>query len=241
MANWLPKIETFLNLSKLTGKDIKKMLILMGANKSYQEVMADHLFAAIVASSMVFLLPLLTGFWGYIFLQPVMFVVIMYIQAGSIHKQFKLWQNELIKDLPSLIDKMQISLEAGKPFIHTFQQVQKTVSPRLAKMLERLIIDMQSMKQTEAIDLFARSTGLPVMLKFSAAIKVGLENGYFAAENHFNMLKADLRQLRLISLGELTKSKPEQVKKLHLLMGSHAIAALALAMYAIFKNAASVM
>jgi hypothetical protein len=104
-------------------------------------------------------------------------------------------------------------------------------------MLERLLLDMQMMKQTEAIDKFARATGIPEMINFSAAVKIAIENGYEKSRGNFEMLKQDIRKLRIVSLNELTRSKPQNLRKLQLLMALNAAIAMGYTFFVIFTEA----
>lgn len=232
----ITKIEEITNTSS-ADNNIKRILVLMGSNKSFARVIADQIIKAGIFAGCMLALPVITGFRGYIVLVPVAFVVLMIIQNREIYVDYRKWQNELIKDLPLLIDKIQISLEAGKPIIHALQQVYKTASPRLSVMLERLILDMQIMKQTAAMDKFARATGIPEMINFSAAVKIAIENGYDKSRSNFEILKEDIRKLRVISLNELTRSKPRNLRRLQLLMALNAAIAMGYTFYVIFTEA----
>lgn len=230
------KIEEITNISS-ADNNIKRILAMMGSNKSFARVIADQIIKAGIFAGCMLVLPVLTGFRGYILLAPVAFVVLMVIQNREIYVNYRKWQNELIKDLPLLIDKIQISLEAGKPIMHALQQVYKTASPRLSAMLERLILDMQIMKQTVAMDKFARATGIPEMINFSAAVKIAIENGYDKSRSNFEILKEDIRKLRVISLNELTRSKPQNLRRLQILMALNAAIAMGYTFYVIFTEA----
>ncbi|MGI6145758.1 MAG: hypothetical protein ACOYED_08350 [Peptococcia bacterium] len=230
------RFETFLNTND-SGSNIKRILAMMGNKKSFEQVIADQIVKAAIFSASMLAVPVLTGSKAYLFLVPVSFVAVMFIQNRDIYHSYKKWQNELIKDIPLLIDKIQISLEAGKPIIHALQQVYKSASPRLSVMLERLLLDMQMMKQTEAIDKFARATGIPEMINFSAAVKIAIENGYEKSRSNFEILKQDIRKLRIISLNELTRSKPQNLRKLQLLMALNAALAMGYTFFVIFTEA----
>ena len=233
---FIPRFETVLNTNN-SGGNIKRILAMMGNKKSFEQVIADQIIKAAIFSASMLVVPVLTGSKAYLFLVPVSFIVVMIIQNRDIYHSYKKWQNELTKDIPLLIDKIQISLEAGKPIIHALQQVYKSASPRLSVMLERLLLDMQMMKQTEAIDKFARATGIPEMINFSAAVKIAIENGYEKSRGNFEMLKQDIRKLRIVSLNELTRSKPQNLRKLQLLMALNAAIAMGYTFFVIFTEA----
>jgi hypothetical protein len=236
LTAFLPRMEGIMALSS-SGKNIKQILAMMGNPKSFEQVLAEQITKAGIFAGTMVAVPFLTGSKIYFCLVPAGFIALMLIQNREIYQTYKKWQNELIKDIPLLVDKIQISLEAGKPIIHALQQVYKTASPRLAVMLERLLLDMQIMKQTEAIDKFARATGIPEMLNFSAAVKIAIENGYEKSKNNFEILKQDIRKLRVISLNELTRSKPQNLRKLQILMAINAAVAMGYTFYYLFTEA----
>ena len=232
----IPRMENIINIGS-SGSNIKRILAMMGNPKSFEQVLADQIIKAAIFSGAMLAVPFLTGTKAYFFLVPVAFIIVMIIQNRDIYHTYRKWQNELIKDIPLLIDKIQISLEAGKPIIHALQQVYKTASPRLAVMMERLLLDMQMMKQTEAMDKFARATGIPEMINFSAAVKIAIESGYEKSRNNFEILKQDIRKLRVISLNELTRSKPQNLRRLQVLMALNAALAMGYTFYVIFTEA----
>jgi len=236
IAAFIPRFEAILNTSG-SGSNIKRILAMMGTKKSFEQVIADQMIKATIFATSMMIVPVLTGTKAYLFLVPVSFIILMIIQNRDIYHSYKKWQNELTKDIPLLIDKIQISLEAGKPIIHALQQVYKSASPRLSVMLERLLLDMQMMKQTEAIDKFARATGIPEMINFSAAVKIAIESGYDKSRGNFEILKQDIRKLRIISLNELTRSKPQSLRKLQILMALNAAVAMGYTFFVIFTEA----
>ena len=232
----IPRLENITNTGFAGISNLRRMIELLGAKKSFEHVVADFILKSALLGGLMVAVPVITGVKGYLLLAPVGFIVVLVIQYRSVFNSYKAWQNELVKDLPLLIDKIQISLEAGKPILHALQQVYKTASPRLKRMLEKLILDMQIMKQTEAMDRFARATGIPEMLNFSATVKISIENGYEKSRKNFEMLKHDIRKLRVISLNEMTRNKPENLRKLQLLMALNAAVAMGYTFFTIFKE-----
>jgi len=236
LAVLLPRLERIMDLSGY-GVNLKRMLAMMGNTKGLELVLAEQITKAGLFAGCMLVVPFLTGSKVYFLLVPVAFIVLMLIQNREIYRKYKKWQNEIIKDIPLLIDKIQISMEAGKPLLHALQQVYKSASPRLRIMLERLLLDMQIMKQTEAIDKFARATGIPEMIIFAAAVKIAIENGYEKSKSNFEILKQDIRRLRIISLNELTRNKPQNLRKLQILMAINAALAMVYTFYMIFTEA----
>ncbi len=236
VAELLPKVEKVLDLQKLLGYDLKNMLKLMGENKTPERIYADHIVTASLVSLTLLAIPIITGFEGYLLLYPVGFVLIMLGQAQMVKRRFKAWQNDVVKDIPELIDKMRISLASGKDYISALKKVQENTGPRLSKILEKLINDMQIMRPTLALDEFANAFGMPVMVKFVAAVKVGIEVGYEQSETYFAHIEDDIRDLRKTALEELTRNKPEKVVFLKALMVAHAIVALGLMTVNLFQS-----
>jgi len=236
VAALLAKLENVLDAEKFIGYNIKHMLSLMGEKRQPERIYADHIVTALLAGCAFLAVPFITGFIGYILLYPVGVAVILAGQAHRVRKRFKAWQAEIVKDLPELIDKMRISLASGKDYITALKTVRDNSGPRLATMLEKLINDMQIMRPARALDEFATAFGMPVMVKFAAAVKVGIEAGYEQAEAYFAHIEHDIRELRKLALEELTRNKPEKVVFLKAVMVLHAIAAFALTAVHLFSN-----
>ncbi|WP_418790311.1 hypothetical protein [Phosphitispora sp. TUW77] len=236
LSDFLSGLGKFTNIEKLLGYELKKMLILMGEKKSPERVYADHILTALLAASILFAIPLLTGFTGYILLYPLGVIAIIFGQAKKVKQRFHQWQNDIIRDIPELIDKMRISLASGKDYISALRTVQENSGPRLSTILDKLINDMQIMKPSQALDEFAATFGMPVMVKFVAAVKVGIETGYEQSENYFINIEQDIRELRRLALEELTRNKPEKTILLKAIMIFHAIAALGLTTMKLFSE-----
>jgi len=153
-----------------------------------------------------------------------------------VKRRFRQWQNDIVRDIPELIDKMRISLASGKDYISALRTVRENSGPRLSAILDKLINDMQIMKPSLALDEFAAAFGMPVMIKFVAAVKVGIETGYEQSENYFIHIEQDIRDLRKLALEELTRSKPEKTVLLKVIMVFHAIAAFGLTTMKLFSE-----
>jgi len=234
ITDFLAGLERFTDIEKLLGYDLKKMLTLMGEEKRPERVYADHILTALLAASVLLVIPMLTGFAGYILLYPIGTVLIIVGQAQRVKHRFRRWQNDIVRDIPELIDKMRISLASGKDYISALRTVRENSGPRLSAILDKLINDMQMMKPSLALDEFAAAFGMPVMLKFVAAVKVGIETGYEQSENYFIHIEQDIRDLRRLALEELTRSKPEKTVLLKAIMIFHAMAAFGLTTMKLF-------
>ena len=75
------------------------------------------------------------------------------------------------------------------------------------------------------------------MIIFAAAVKIAIENGYEKSKSNFEILKQDIRRLRIISLNELTRNKPQNLRKLQILMAINAALAMVYTFYMIFTEA----
>ncbi|GIO79646.1 hypothetical protein J6TS7_32560 [Paenibacillus dendritiformis] len=114
-----------------------------------------------------------------------------------------------------------IALETGKSFLSVFQQVAEDCDPLLGEMLKRLIANAQNMPMRDALQLFAKEVDLPVMYDFISVINVGIEKGYKEAVPDLDSIKNDLRELRRLSLVEMTKGNPEKMNIFYTLLICH--------------------
>ncbi len=236
ITDFLSGLERFTDIERLLGYDLKKMLSLMGEKKRPERIYADHILTALLAAAVLLGIPMLTGFAGYLLLYPIGVGLIIIGQAQKVKRRFRRWQNDIIRDIPELIDKMRISLASGKDYISALRTVRENSGPRLSAMLDKLINDMQIMKPSQALDEFAAAFDMPVMIKFVAAVKVGIETGYEQSENYFTHIEQDIRELRKLALEELTRNKPEKIVILKAVMVFHAIAAFGLTALKLFSE-----
>jgi hypothetical protein len=236
-AKVVPTIENKVKFDYILGHNFRKMYQLLGKEETFEEMVANKITISLVGTLPFLALPIITSENLYFLALPIGFILFFFILMQAIRVEYKKRQSEIIRDLPQLIDKMLIALESGKPFITTFQQVQKSSGPRMANMIKKLIADMQIMKATDALEIFAKDTGIPVMYQFAVACKIGIENGYEESQNYFYMIKDEMKELRKASLEELTRSKPEKVKLLYVLLVGHAFVAILIAFFEIFKQA----
>ena len=236
LTDFLSGLERFGDIEKLLGFNLKKMLLLMGEKKRPERIYADHMLTALLAASVLLTVPLITGFAGYLLLYPAGVFLILTGQAQMVKRRFHKWQADIVRDIPELIDKMRISLASGKDYISALRTVRNNSGPRLSAMLDKLINDMQVMKPSQALDEFAGAFGMPVMVKFVAAVKVGIETGYEHSENYFTHIEQDIRDLRKLALEEIIKNRPEKIVLLKVVMIIHAIAAFGLTTFKLFSE-----
>ena len=141
-------------------------------------------------------------------LYPVGVVFAVYSQYQSLKKEYQLWQREVIKDLPGLIDKLRISFASGKDFRQAFREARDNSGPKMAAIIDKLNNDLQYMRPAQALDLFANSFKMPAVNKFASAVKISIEYGYQQAESYFNNIEADITEVRRVAIEEITRSKP---------------------------------
>ena len=79
------------------------------------------------------------------------------------------------------------------------------------------------MRPTQALDIFADSFKMPVVTKFTSAVKIALEYGYESAESYFQTIEQDIMEVRRVAIEELTKSKPEKAYQLYMILMALAV------------------
>ncbi|CAH8248445.1 hypothetical protein WJ0W_007113 [Paenibacillus melissococcoides] len=212
----VPWCKKILGIEYILGPKMKNMVEVVGEYPSVEAMLVKKLIrSAIFALPTLFLLVISPTL---LITYPVAVGIAFYRDVKDTKKSFEKLQREITKDLPMLIDKLMIALETGKPFIQVFQEVEQTSGPKLKHLLRRLNANMQYMRTEEALEIFAKETTVPVMLQFSTAVKIGIQQGYESAAAYFDDIKVELRQLRRVALEELTKGKPEQAQLYTFLM-----------------------
>lgn len=249
MDKLLPSIEKRFTIDQVLGGGLRKEYNLLQYDVSFEHRIARMFVKAFVATFSFVAIP---GLFLLVMPMPfpkglllvitvLFFVLIFFAQIQEIRKEYKIRQTEITKDLPLLIDKMIIALEAGRPFIDTIQEVERSSGPRMKHMLKKLSADMRFMKPESAIEAFAKSTGLQVMMNFSVAIKIGLNNGFDEAKKFFKSIKKDVNELHRIRIEETTKNKPARMYGLYALLIGHAFAAFIIAAVYIFGKVNEIM
>lgn len=241
ILNSIAKVQKSVDLESLIFFEFRNMLNLMGFKIRPEKEMAKYIIKGFIGALPILAVPILTGFTGYIILYPVFVAVLTYQQYLILRRQFKKWQTETIKDLPDLIDKLRISFASGRDYISAFNQAKDNSSERMKIMIDKLINDFRFMRPSQALDLFAQAFKMPVVTKFASAIKIAIEHGYEKAENYFCIIESDITEIRQVSIEELTKSKPEKVYQLYLIMLLLSISSLAIKGWEIFSQVNKIM
>lgn len=233
---FLGEIISIWDLDSVIIEEMDLMLSLMGIEKRAEKVLAEYLLKGILGALPLLVVPGLTGFYGYIVLYPVGVAILILNQYYLLKKQYKNWQREVIKDLPELIDKLRICFASGRDYIAAFLEARQHSGPKLQNLISKLINDLQYMRPAQALDIFAGTFKMPVVNKFSTAVKIAIEYGYDAAESYFSVIENDIMELRQLAVEELTKSRPEKVYQLYILLMGLAIGALAIKGWEIFSR-----
>jgi len=237
----IPRMQRVIDLDQLILSDLRNMLRLMGLKQRAEKELARLIFKGFIGALPVLMVPILTGFSGYVFLYPVFVLVLTYQQYMNLKKQYKKWQVELTKDLPELIDKLRISFASGRDYISAFNQAKENSGPRIRNIIDKLINDLQCMRPAHALDLFAQSFNMPVVTKFTSAVKIAIEYGYETAENYFRIIEGDITEIRRVAIEEITKSKPEKVYQLYMILLILAIGSLTIKGWEIFSQVNKIM
>lgn len=241
ILNFITKAQKTVDLESLIFFEFRNMLNLMGLKTCPEKEMAKYIIKSFIGSLPILAVPILTGFLGYTVLYPVFVAILIYQQYLVFRNQFKKWQTETVKDLPDLIDKLRISFASGRDYISAFNQAKENSSERMNIMIDKLINDFRFMRPSQALDLFAQSFRMPVVTRFASAVKIAVEYGYEKAENYFCIIESDITELRQVSIEELTKSKPEKVYQLYLILLLLAISSLAIKGWEIFSQVNKIM
>lgn len=237
----IPRLQNLLDLEALIIRDMRNMLALMGSKKRAERVLAGYVLYGLAGALPIMTVPLLTGYAGYLVIYPVAVCVLVYQRITGLRRAYGQWQRQMIKELPALIDKLRIGFASGRDYLSVFIQARNGSEPPLRSLLDKLINDLQYLRPDQALDLFAASFKMPVVTKFSSAVKIAVEHGYEAAENYFRIIENDIVEVRRIAIEELTRAKPEKVYRLYLVMITLAIGALILKGWEIFSQVNEIM
>ncbi|MCR4443459.1 MAG: hypothetical protein QHH10_14260 [Peptococcaceae bacterium] len=234
-------LQNFVDLEHLVISRMRNMLNLMGSRKKAERELAGYVVYGLTGAIPVLLVPFVTGSSGYLVLYPFFAGVLVCQKYANLKKQYRQWQTEIIKDLPELIDKLRISFASGRDYISAFIQARDTSGPRVRGLIENLLNDLQYMHPAQALNLFAESIKMPAVTRFASAVKIAVEHGYESAENYFRVIEQDLTEMRIASIEELTKSKPEKVYQLYLILFALAAGSLVIKGWEIFDQVNKIM
>lgn len=232
----LPKVQELFDLEQLILRDIRKINGLMGVKNRAERELAIFIVHGLVGGLPVLIVPFITDFAGYFLAYPVAVFILIWQRYRKFRANYEQWQKEIIRDLPDLIDKLRISFASGRDYISAFVQARDSSGPKMRVMIDKLINDLQCMRPTQALDIFAESFQMPAVTKFTSAVKIAIEYGYESAENYFQTIENDIMEVRKVAIEELTKAKPEKVYQLYLVLLSLAVGSLLLKGWEIFSQ-----
>ncbi|BFH18231.1 hypothetical protein J6TS7_20830 [Paenibacillus dendritiformis] len=239
MEKAFPQIKKIFGIEYLLGPKMKNMVEVLGEYSTVEEMIAKKFVRSVLFSLPTLLLIVVAPALAIAF--PINAAILFVRDVRDTKKSFEKMQREITKDLPMLIDKIMIALETGKPFIHVFQEVEQSSGPKLKRLLGRLNANMQYMRFHEAMEIFAKETTIPVMMQFSTAVKIGIEQGYESAIEYFDDIKTEISQLRRIAIEELTKGKPGQAQLYTFLMIFVALGSVGIVVYQIFGQLGKIL
>lgn len=217
----LPRVDAKWGIDRIFGKKLYEKYTSLGRKESFIEYISGLMVKSLIMVPPVIFLSIVTKNTLVLFLAPSFSVVLFFSYVKDIDRLYKNRKNTLVRDLPNLISKMMIALETGKSFSTVFQQVADESNPLLSEMLKRLIANAQIMPMRDALQLFAKEVDLPVMYDFISVVNVGIEKGYKEAIPDLDTIKNDLRELRRLSLIEMTKGNPGKMNLYYALLISH--------------------
>ncbi|BFH18338.1 hypothetical protein PMJ10TS2_79670 (plasmid) [Paenibacillus melissococcoides] len=217
----LPRLDQKWGIDRIFGKKLYEKYTSLGRKESFIQYISGLLVKSLIMVPPVIFLSIVANNALILLLAPIFSIVLFLLYVRDINRLYNQRKNTLIRDLPNLISKMMIALETGKSFLSVFQQVAEDCDPLLGEMLKRLIANAQNMPMRDALQLFAKEVDLPVMYDFISVINVGIEKGYKEAVPDLDSIKNDLRELRRLSLVEMTKGNPEKMNIFYTLLICH--------------------
>lgn len=241
IAALINKMDRAVSVKPPILDNINSMLKMMGEKKQAERELTLYIFKGLLGALPLIIVAVLTRVEGYLALYPLGVFLLTYRQYLDLKKKFRNWQIELVKDLPQLIDKLRISFAGGRDYMSAIIQANESSGPRMKVIVEQLVNDLQYMRYNQAFDHFSNSLKIPAATKFAAAMKISVEYGYEQAENYFRIIETDITEVRRTAIEELTKSKPEKVYQLYLLIMALAAAALAVKGWEIFTIVNKIM
>lgn len=210
-------------LDRIFGKKSREIYMALEREESYSQYIAKVVLKSFFPVPMIVFITILTK--QPIFIALAAMYVVMMIMAGiqGIAKEYKKRQALLIKDLPNLISKMLIALEVGTPLVRVFEEVSLSCSPLLKGMLRKMIANTNQMSMKASLQILAKDINLPVMYDFVSVVNVIMEKGFREAESDLKSIKDNLRELRRLSLVELTKGNPTKMNLFYIALIAHVL------------------
>lgn len=186
----------------------REMYGMLGYPVSYEIYLARAIIQALLPGGFALVLAGMVQQVFFAITGPILSFLFFWLQMRQIPQAYQKRQNQLIADLPFLISKMITALEVGKPLNVIFQEVSTRCGPTLSALLKRLVANMGTMSQKDALQMFAKEVHVPVVYDFVSVVNVVAEKGFHEAEDDLNGVKNDLRNLSKLALRERTRGNP---------------------------------
>jgi hypothetical protein len=213
---------------------LDRMLLAMGSVAAGRDVFIQGLLQGLAGALPLLTVPVLTKQWGWFILYPIGSVMLLVQRLRRIHSEFKIWQQQLTRDIPDVIDHLRINFAGGRDYLSALSQAGSHCGPVMALALEHLVNDIHTMGPSEALRVFSDRFNLPIMSKLAAAVRIAVESGYGAAETYFANIEDEILALRQEAAESLIQAKPGKLIPFYLILYGLAIAALGLKCYEIF-------
>lgn len=215
---------------------LDRMLLAMGSGAAGREIFMQGLLQGLAGALPLLAVPILTKQWGWFILYPLGSVLLLVQRLRQIHSEFKIWQQQLTRDIPDVIDHLRINFAGGRDYLSALSQAGSHCGPVMALALEHLVNDIHTMGPSEALSVFSDRFDLAIMSKLASAVRIAVESGYGAAETYFANIEDEILALRQEAAESLIQAKPGKLIPFYLILYGLAIAALGLKCYEIFRQ-----
>ena len=234
-ATWMvDRGARFIRVRQSYWERLGRRLTLMGEKTGAKEMATILLLRSLLVALPTLALPLFWEGWWMAGLYPVAVAVLFLQEMAGLDRKYDLWQNELIRDIPEVMDRLRICFAGGRDYLSALRQAQATGGAAMAQALSQLINDIQSIGSSGAFRLFAVSFDMSAIQKLTSALILAVESGHEAAEAYFNSIEGELAALRQEAAESLVRTKPEKVYQLYSLLFVLAVSALLLKGWEIF-------
>lgn len=234
-------VQKYFDLEELIFRELRNILRVTGSGRSVEKEVAGYVLNGLAGALPLIIVPYLTGFNGYFAFYPAGAAALIVQQYRKRRKNYGRWQRELVKNLPELIDKLQISFASGRDYLSAFVQTRENSGYAMRVIIDCLVNDFQTMHPGQALDIFAETINIPVVTKFVSAVKISIDHGYEAAKSYFALIENEVAEIRRVAVEELTKAKPEKVYQLYFLLMALAVGSLLIKGWEIFSQINKIM
>ncbi|MED0738526.1 hypothetical protein [Aneurinibacillus thermoaerophilus] len=201
----------------------------MKLSQKREEKIADMLYRVgwketpedIVAQQVVFGGIPLVGFTLFsIFLNNYYFLILAFAVGffmyrhpfTSLKKAVQAKQQQIQHEFPDFIDQLILLNTAGLIPYEAIKEAAKQAPESLKIDTKRLVSDMQTMPEKQALDKFAETLGLPVAKRFVFAMKQAMDMSPDEAQEIFKIQSDMMRQMRVQNTRKIIKERPSKVR-----------------------------